>query len=322
MEHLNETAVGLIAIAFLSGITFQEHNAGPLPPLEEQHATPSALPTLPLFFGFHFKTWKVGQGEWDSSTFITNTKTTSELYVEVECFPIPHAGRHPRWVYWEIPASHNFIYALSPGQMDHVYFASGSAKGDPSDSAAHSYNGRQNTPMSVTIRFYAVYGCYRCGNMGCDRCKLMIQKQLKQDQIDQMRQEYVDAGLSVPSRDEFVAGNSTYYTDSDAGYAYMLDGGMSQFRSDWERECRKVKADATLSVNSGYRNPHHNNNHVSGASDTSRHMFGNALDVQGIDMDGDGEYTKATDGEKMKKAAQDANSTWEKAYEGHVHASF
>ena len=158
---------------------------------------------------------------------------------------------------------------------------------------------------------------------------------LKQDDKDQIRQEYVDLNKPIPSRgDSKWAGENTY----DFGhYKQMLDDGLSGNFQAWidamnTRE-RNGKTDANgnplkslkkadFTLNSGYRNPHHNYRHAGSSVVLSSHMYGYALDVNGKNIDG----KSGADQQKMVDAADAANpnARFSQKYRNktHVHADW
>ena len=108
--------------------------------------------------------------------------------------------------------------------------------------------------------------------------KVEVVLELAADDKDQIRQEYVDYNKPIPSRDEWSK-EDTY----DFGhYKLMMNAGLGGYFQDWidamnklrqDINAEKVKKDpnATLledltkkdfTLNSGYRNPHHNYDHA------------------------------------------------------------
>ena len=90
---------------------------------------------------------------------------------------------------------------------------------------------------------------------------------LKQYDIDQVRQEYVDTDKMIPARvDPKWASQDTY----DFGhYQVMLNAGLYNYHQRWvdkinELERKKLPdlAVSDFTLNSGYRNPHHNYHHA------------------------------------------------------------
>ena len=156
---------------------------------------------------------------------------------------------------------------------------------------------------------------------------------LKQDEKDQIRQEYVDLNKKIPQRSNSDiyskwAGENTYdfghydqmlyYPSLDTRYQEWIDQMNTDYRND---KAALTKGDFTL--NSGYRNPHHNYHHSSSKVALSPHMYGYAIDVEGKDLDGNG----TLDRQKMVDAAKDDmpnRARWSQLYAGttHVHADW
>jgi hypothetical protein len=139
--------------------------------------------------------------------------------------------------------------------------------------------------------------------------------ELEQDEVDTMRQEYVDYGADVPARGSFVVPD---LPGSNVGnYSKIVDGGMAAtmtgVANEWARltELQAVSDAANdlppeeavpgvaplprqepepgiaplpvqipeLHIESGYRNPQRNKAAGSRYLTTSRHIFGRALDL-------------------------------------------
>lgn len=190
---------------------------------------------------------------------------------------------------------------------------------------------------------------------------------LSQDPIDVIRQEYVDhddhpeyGALSVPSRNDFGPLNA-YVTEPDS-YNYMVDKGLASFHESWAKQCtiilrshviknlkkqgmgeKEAEKEAGkhtltmdhLPVNSGYRNPEHNWEHVleQGYDPAwhSPHQYGGALDVsaRNIDMNDDGERGTEADKDLMLEAAEASfrelsvtGSKYKYTNTSHVHAEW
>ena len=149
---------------------------------------------------------------------------------------------------------------------------------------------------------------------------------LKADDIDQVRQEYVDLNRPIPKRSEFKS-EDTY----DFGhYEKMLNEGLSGWYQKWinqmNTDYRGNKAALTKSnftLNSGYRNPHHNHHHA-GSSGLSPHMYGYALDVAGKDLDGNGTLDRQDMVDAAYAIPQPNRARWSQLYSGttHVHADW
>ncbi len=192
---------------------------------------------------------------------------------------------------------------------------------------AHGAKGRGG-PMSVTIKFKGTY--YDAAN---DLQEVVAKIDIDQDEKDQVRQEYVDHGITVPSRDVFTKGDGEYNTGDYTGKnGYYIEDNLSQRETDWAAECQKIlrnmpgKAQEIITkddlhVTSAYRNPERNQR--VGGSKTSRHQYGDALDVGYVDVNGDGKKTKAGDAALMARAAKaaKANEIITK-YPSHVHAAW
>ncbi|MYB94315.1 hypothetical protein F4054_10670, partial [Candidatus Poribacteria bacterium] len=156
---------------------------------------------------------------------------------------------------------------------------------------------------------------------------------LKQDEKDQIRQEYVDLNKKIPQRENSDiysnwAGENTYdfghydqmhyYSSLDTRYQEWINQMNTDYRSG---KAALTKGDFTL--NSGYRNPHHNYHHAGSSVALSPHMYGYAIDVEGKDFDGDG----TLDRQDMVDAAKEDmpnRARWSQLYSGttHVHADW
>ncbi len=76
---------------------------------------------------------------------------------------------------------------------------------------------------------------------------------------------------------------------------FMIDDGLKDKKEDWlakiNKEYRKPNGlsaftDTDFKVNSGYRNPYHQRFHIGAKAFHSRHLYGDALDVQTLDVNG------------------------------------
>lgn len=302
--------------------------------------------------------YQAGQGELNSHTFITDTETTCDIDVRVSVEEgVPGVDSKIRYLDWEVEASHGFIFTrnwsknyilIDSGRVYTVFTYSGSGIGNQHSGTARSThcsnyggttnpaNGRQNKPIEITVRFKAKDSRDRPIN---------ISLRFKQDEIDQIRQEYVDlrgsqtrikpddTEISIPSRTAFSDSNSY----NSGHYGQMIDESLSTKLTHWIEACdKKAKSFSSnlsvnaLSVNSGYRNPHHHIYHVCNGrldQDTtfrSWHQYGVALDVATVDIDGLGGVQQSIDGKYMANAAMEyANASWTKHdYRSHVHAQW
>ena len=210
-------------------------------------------------------------------------------------------------------------------------------------------NGRGNIRMAVTVKFIGYYGS------GSENLKTVtLTKTWTQDSLDMLRQEYVDmtppdsrAELPVPGRSEFDPEISSNGVDdwNTGHYTYMIDDGLKAKKAAWLKEVnayretigKAVFSDKAFTVNSAYRNPYHQRFHVAAsqgkrASFHSRHCYGDALDIQTLDVDGDGDVeqavgkkAKSDDGILMEEHAILAGAkltlSW-KYYSKHTHADW
>ncbi|RKU12711.1 hypothetical protein C6501_10535 [Candidatus Poribacteria bacterium] len=192
---------------------------------------------------------------------------------------------------------------------------------------------RDGTKMKFTLTFTART---KAGHT------VTVSLPLEADDTDQLRQEYVDYGRPIPSRnDSKWTGENTY----DFGhYKTMMDVGLATKKSNWVAEINKLRGTdeetgekipaftvGDFVVTSGYRNPHHNFDHSGSTSLMSSHMYGYALDVRGkalaggrlLDIDADNANTDA-DREDMTEAAKpNAGARYTYIYSSkHVHADW
>ncbi len=232
---------------------------------------------------------------------------------------------------------------------------------------ACAQNGRDNKPIVFNAKFIGYYGSEP------DNPKTVtVEGKWYQDTKDMIRQEYVDmtptlrprtnkirAELPVPSKDSFV---DTISTDNgvdswNTGHysSYMIDDGLKNKKSSWLAKVNelyrrnRVASDGTklpdlpdftdtdFQVNSGYRNPYHQRFHVGSNAFHSRHPYGDALDIQTLDVDGDGlgpngieqvhgDESLSDDGVAMQEAAEAAGAkytaSWKDYTSQHTHADW
>ncbi|MYB64760.1 hypothetical protein F4083_12760 [Candidatus Poribacteria bacterium] len=323
-------------------------------PFERSTATDS----IPEGYNLMWLYYQAGQGKPRESTFITDTETTCDIDVRVAVeHAVPGGYSIIRNIEWEVEASHGFTFTrnwsknymlVDSGRIYTVFTYSGSGIGNPHSGTARSThcsnyggttnppNGRQNKPIEITVRFKA---------RGYRDSPINISHRFIQDEIDQIRQEYVDLQgtqmkikpddpeISIPSRTAFSDSNSY----NSGHYGQMIDESLSTKHTHWIEACdKKAKSFSSnlsvngLSVNSGYRNPHHHIYHVcNGRLDQkttfrSWHQYGVALDVATVDIDGLGGIQQSIDGHYMARAAIEyANANWTKHdYNSHVHAQW
>ncbi len=308
-----------------------------------------------------YKEWQIGRSDKGTNSsdkvhtsFITSTKTECRFKASVGyqggSQPQNTSPIDPDTVKWDvIDANHSMTFDKSsmsknwsgkhPSKFDTStsfnvvakvtvpeYETDTSCTANDANRADRTPVHRGNTKLAFKIKFTANTE---------DGQKVEVMLPLKQDDKDQIRQEYVDLNKPIPSRgDSKWAGENTY----DFGhYKQMLDDGLSGNFQAWidamnTRE-RIGKTDANgnplkslkkadFTLNSGYRNPHHNYRHAGSSVVLSSHMYGYALDVDGKNIDG----KSGADQQKMVDAAGAANpnARFSQKYRNktHVHADW
>ncbi len=310
--------------------------------------------------------WTIGQSSGSDNavftTFITNSEKTACVKVDVK-----YCARQPsQYVYpierfnFQITMNNGFtvrkavkssrVSDVSPFSPDTTFSVEAMLEG-PADTTkvetCRGKNGRGNTPMAVKIQFIGYYGS------DADNLKTVrLTKTWTQDEIDILRQEYVDmtppdarAELPVPARDKFKDELSSNGVDdwNTGHYRYMIDDGLKAKKSGWlsqvnayrKKNGLAVFSDKAFKVNSAYRNPYHQRFHVAApakASFHSRHCYGDALDIKTLDVDGDGTVeqvrkneAKSDDAKLMARSAIDAGAKWTGSWEyysTHTHADW
>ena len=159
---------------------------------------------------------------------------------------------------------------------------------------------------------------------------------LKADQIDRVRQEYVDYNKPIPVRSDSRWQNQDTY---DFGhYQIMLNYLLSSNPQKWVDGINRLKGAnvdtflvSDFVVTSGFRHPHHNFEHAGSTASMSSHMYGYAMDVRGkalaggklLDINGDKRNT-ARDREIMTIAAESVHARYTDVYPSskHVHADW
>ncbi|MYB00598.1 hypothetical protein F4X90_13110 [Candidatus Poribacteria bacterium] len=165
---------------------------------------------------------------------------------------------------------------------------------------------------------------------------------LKADQIDRVRQEYVDYNKPIPERGDSRLQNQDTY---DFGhYQIMLNYLLQNKHQDWVDEINKLRGTdretgekipafsvSDFVLTSGYRHPHHNYEHTPSTAKLSPHMYGYAMDVRGralaedklLDINGDKKNTDL-DRDVMEEAAKpNAEARYTYIYPSkHVHADW
>lgn len=148
-----------------------------------------------------------------------------------------------------------------------------------------------------------------------------------QDEIDQLRQEYVDMWKKrIPNREELTdRGDTAHFTINEFNKSEKVDGGryeyiLSKVLDKLERVRSGVK-NIPLLINSGFRNPFKNAK-IPGSAKESRHLYGLAVDIRLQDFNGD-ERTNDKDRNVIFKAAKAVGACVEpKDKKGRVHVDW
>lgn len=139
-----------------------------------------------------------------------------------------------------------------------------------------------------------------------------LEYRIKPDAKDQLRQEYVDMRKSrAPSREELVrvpppfgakpgAMDFNQFNTSRRRSGEKYDDILFTIRSQLAALAGEI-GNATLTINSGYRNPF--KNRLISAAQESRHIYGDAADIRLSDVSGDG-VADFRDRELIVSAAQ------------------
>lgn len=304
--------------------------------------------------------WHVGQtggnGNQLSKSFITNSEKTCCVNVSVNyCTSQPSSYAEAISDYdFEITMNNGFEVERSVESMTGpdaslfdpttTFSVEAKLKG-PADteSLPCSQNGRNNTPMQVTVTFKGYYA-----SDPQKQNPVTLTKTWQQFGVDLLRQEYVDmtasgtrAELPVPGKGAFKPTLSSNGNDqwNTGDHSFMIDVSLKDKKAAWLAEVNKYRKSKGLSeftdeqfvVTCGYRNPYHNRFHA-GASFHSRHCYGDALDVRTVDVDGNegieqvlDNKSKSDDAVLMEQRAIDAGAkftlSWD-AYATHTHADW
>lgn len=141
---------------------------------------------------------------------------------------------------------------------------------------------------------------------------------IRQDKLDQLRQEYVDMGKKiVPNRGIFIKGGGIYNTGD---YAWAI--ASASIKKGYE-VIAKNYAPYPARINSGYRNPVRN--FRVGGQKESRHIYGDALDIQTVSIGHSGPPNKR-DWSKLVEIVRTIPGSWIEPFEqskaGHVHVDW
>lgn len=112
-------------------------------------------------------------------------------------------------------------------------------------------------------------------------------KTFRQDEIDMLRQQYIDMSKnSVPDRDEFINSGGTEHFPLSEGACKCGHHSYNIWKIIDHLENIRDALGHRMIVNSGYRCPVHNAS-INGATN-SRHIYGDAADIQVEDFNSDG----------------------------------
>ena len=133
---------------------------------------------------------------------------------------------------------------------------------------------------------------------------------IKQDELDQCRQEYIDLNKHfLPGREEFV-NEGTYVDPGHFPFSEINTGDYSWAIFTIAQHLENIRnaiGSQNMPVNSGYRNPVHNAN-IGGATE-SRHIYGDAVDIALRDYNNDGKVDRE-DWVYMRNAAYTEGATY------------
>lgn len=145
--------------------------------------------------------------------------------------------------------------------------------------------------------------------LSCDgRLSDSLTAAVRQDEQDQLRQEYLDMGKqTIPERNDLTSRLKTkHLTLDEFNSSQKVGGGKYMYilcKIDREIEnVRNSAGDVQMNINSGYRNPYKNGK-TSGSGRESQHIYGLAADIALDDFNGDGVKNKE-DWDLMAQAAK------------------
>lgn len=130
--------------------------------------------------------------------------------------------------------------------------------------------------------------------LSCDgRLSDSLTAAVRQDEQDQLRQEYLDMGKqTIPERNDLTSRLKTKHLTLDEFNSSQKVGGgkYTYILCKINREIENVRnsaGDVQININSGYRNPYRNGQ-IDGAARESMHIYGLAADIDLQDFNGDG----------------------------------
>ena len=304
-----------------------------------------------------FKSWTVGRSSGTESTFPRSFITTTETTCKVK-FEVTYDGSHDpsttceiTSASWTVTMSHGFTVSGDPTEapsgsgFSKVWTYEATLKGNSSlkntgtkcdddekgPNLKPDFPGRNKKPMKLEVRFVGTVDSTRTSGVSIT---------LTQDEIDGIRQEYVDYNRQiVPARGKFTRNSNSDFNWGH--YEHLIDQGLDARREAWAKWTNSNFTKESFYATSGFRHPYHNSRCVPGVQNSS-HQYGNAIDVRGrkhydedsgawlnphMDFTGsngtpDGKIDKY-ERNAMKQAAVNAGSFYEKIYRtGHVHADW
>ena len=292
-------------------------------------ATSSGSLEKPTVF---FKSWRIGRSAGNRTdndlhkSFITSTETTCWIFAEVGYASNQNpantdaidpdtvdwgienmstgmavaeppgenwSGKHPSKLSGE--TSFNMVAKLSLKAHDDtsVYPAFSTACASDADRQTRTVKHRGGEKMHMTLKFTAQTLHY-------DQ-DIVLTLPLRQQEVDQLRQEYLDLTRKIPGRGEFKDADGDFHNFGkvfyDFGhYTIMMYSDLKGKHGDWTSSVNDIYRSAPgmdpftrgdMFVTSAFRNPHHNDYHAreltSRATETLHglHQYGLALDVRG-----------------------------------------
>ena len=270
---------------------------GPRQSPSQPAPTPPAQPPAPSCNrppSIKFKSWTVGRSSGTAATrplsFITNNETTCKVTFEVTY----NGSQSPNTCEitsdaWNMTMSHGFTVTStetvepSGSGFSKVWTYKATLKGNSAvrikDTKCNAnkrgpglktdYPGRNGERMWLSVHFT---GTHSGGTVG-------VSLALAQDEIDGLRQEYVDWNRQVvPARGKFTLNSGSVFNWGH--YRYLIDQGLDVRREAWAKWTKPSFTKESFYATSGFRHPHHNSHCVPGARNSS-HQYGNAIDVRG-----------------------------------------
>lgn len=235
------------------------------------------------------------------------------------------SGSHPSKLSGS--TSFNVVAKFSfPAHSDTSYYTIAHSCGGNAARRSRRPKHRDGEPMKINVKFSA---------KTYSGASVSLTLPLSQDEIDQIRQEHVDYDRVIPSRGSFRDSDGDYSNFGHVFYDFghydkMIDAGLKGYQQKWVakmnalyRKGKTALAMGDFTLNSAYRNPHHNFEHAkSKRSRLSPHMYGYALDIDGRDLDG----ISGADQQKMVDAAYavEPRARFSQKYpdKTHVHADW